>query len=124
MPKLAESLLATALWASHDDDGQPLDDRFTVADLPAETITAAERMVDQFLADTSDYLAQACEDTGHDLHQAMHDFWLTAAGHGAGFWEREWQPYSDRLTAAADRFRDIDLTIGDDGRVYIFPSLV
>lgn len=31
------------------------------------------------------------------------DLYLTAAGHGAGFWDGDWDPIGDELTAIADR---------------------
>jgi len=36
--------------------------------------------------------------------QLGHDFWLTRNGHGAGFWEDEWQPYCNELTELAQSF--------------------
>ena len=56
-----------------------------------------------------------------DDSQAGHDFWLTRRGHGAGFWDRDGfdqSPALQRLDAAARAFGNLDLYLGDDGRVY------
>lgn len=52
--------------------------------------------------------------------QAGYDFWLTRNGHGAGFWDGDWQePHAEALTSAAQGFGRCDLYIGDDGQIYI-----
>lgn len=51
---------------------------------------------------------------------AGHDFWLTSAGHGVGFWDRNLGDLGDQLTAACEPFRDkLDPYIGDDGLIYV-----
>lgn len=55
-----------------------------------------------------------------------HDFWLTRNGHGAGFWDRDELTASflwgvtigERLTQLTKRFPNVDLYVGDDGKVY------
>jgi hypothetical protein len=39
-----------------------------------------------------------------DEHSLGHDLWLTAAGHGAGFWDRGLGAAGARLTAYAKLF--------------------
>jgi len=49
-----------------------------------------------------------------------YDFWLTRNGHGTGFWDRN--PQTDalrRLNAAARAFGNLELYIGDGGKVYV-----
>jgi hypothetical protein len=58
-----------------------------------------------------------------DEAQAGHDFWLTRNGHGAGFWSRPDDCYGDaatrdKLNAIACGFRECDLYLGDDGKIY------
>lgn len=50
--------------------------------------------------------------------QAGHDFWLTRNGHGAGFWDSDWPVNGEALTEACESYRQVDLYVGDDGRVY------
>lgn len=52
---------------------------------------------------------------------AGHDFWLTRAGHGAGYWDRGLDDIGDQLTALCGHgtaFQNLDPYIGDDGLVY------
>lgn len=54
--------------------------------------------------------------TGWEL--AGHDFFLTQAGHGVGFWDRGLGVLGDRLTDACDSV-NIEAYVGDDGLVYV-----
>jgi hypothetical protein len=114
--------VAAALWSSTGDDGEPLDARFDVHDIAGETL-------DKMLADCSAFYAanadtiSTCESKvilAGDLNaKAGHDFWLTRCGHGAGFWDGDWpEPQAARLTSAAERFGNVDLYVGDDGKIY------
>lgn len=47
-----------------------------------------------------------------------HDFWLTRCGHGCGFWDGDYGHIGDRLTEAAKKFGNVDLYVGDDGKIY------
>ena len=39
--------------------------------------------------------------------QAGHDFWLTRNGHGAGFWDGDWQKYGEMFTKIAQSFGEV-----------------
>ncbi len=59
-------------------------------------------------------------DGGKEPDQAGHDFWLTRNGHGAGFWDGDWpEEIGKKLTAAAKKFGETDLYVGDDGKLHI-----
>lgn len=46
-------------------------------------------------------------------------FWLTRCGHGCGFWDGDWsEPAATILTDAAHAFGNVDLYVGDDGKIY------
>lgn len=52
--------------------------------------------------------------------QGGHDFWLTRNGHGAGFWDGDWQePHASALDQAAKAAGSVDVYLGDDGKVYL-----
>lgn len=51
---------------------------------------------------------------------AGHDFFLTRNGLGVGFWDRGLSYLGDRLTEAAQRFREANAYLGDDGFLYFF----
>lgn len=55
----------------------------------------------------------------YTFEAAGHDFWLTRAGHGVGFWDRGLGEVGRELTNAAHSFGDQWLYVGDDDLVYI-----
>jgi hypothetical protein len=60
------------------------------------------------------------DDIERDYQQAGHDFWLTRNGHGCGFWDGDWpEPAATRLTVAAEAYGEVDLYMGDDGKIYL-----
>lgn len=57
-------------------------------------------------------------DTG--MAYAGHDFWLTRAGHGAGFWDGDLpEELGARLTEASKTAGHCEPYIGDDGYIYL-----
>ena len=89
-------------------------------------------MLDSFVADCAKFQADHAEVIADEnlVHyrgsfeggvdrMAGHDFWLTRNGHGAGFWDGDWkEPAASKLDAASHAFGEVDLYIGDDGKVY------
>ena len=57
--------------------------------------------------------------TGGDPRQHGTDFWLTRNGHGAGFWDRGYGDLGDKLTAFANKFGEVHVYKGDDGKAYV-----
>lgn len=54
-----------------------------------------------------------------EASMAGHDFWLTRCGHGAGFLDGDWpEPHASALDEAAKAFGNVDLYVGDDGRIW------
>lgn len=54
-----------------------------------------------------------------EIAYAGHDFWLTRNGHGCGFWDGDWDESVEKeLTAIAKSFGQLDVYLGDDGKVY------
>ena len=111
------AFLNAALWAGTDDNGEPLEDRFTLADVADATVADAA-------ADCADFqAAHAALLDGADPAQAGHDFYLTRNRHGAGFWDRDRSTYpadpeGRALTDAAHAFGPWDFVVGDDGMLY------
>ena len=94
-------------------DEPPLDENYTTEDIVAATL--AEMVADcaKFQADNEADLI------GEDAGQAGHDFWLTRNGHGAGFWDGDWEESKgERLTASSKAFGEFNLHPGDDGKLY------
>jgi hypothetical protein len=103
--------IETALWASTNDDGEPLDGGdYDLADEAREQLKADAK---SFYENHAELLETV------DDEQAGHDFWLTRNRHGAGFWDRGLGELGQKLTDAAHTYGSSDLYIGDDGKVYV-----
>jgi len=123
------SYVTAALWSSNDDNDFPLDQNYDISDIAPTTRAAMLIDCAKFYhahahsihcngapqaRDVSGLSMRACE-----ASQAGHDFWLTRCGHGAGFWDGDWpEPAATALTAASEAFGNVDLYIGDNGRIY------
>jgi hypothetical protein len=105
-----------ALWSSTDDNGDPLD-QFE-GEVAEKTKALFKRDCDDFIAENIKDLMDVTERSGYDWSRAGHDFWLTRCGHGAGYWDRGLGEVGDRLTAAAEKYGNIDLYIGDDNEIH------
>jgi len=125
------------------DDGE-LEDK-SVSDLSFELYHSSLDDCRAFRAKADALLSEAYE-RDYDEAQAGRDFWFTRCGHGVGFWDRqqleprgewealgsprvddsgwiEWVAIRDRslgnrLSALAEGFGNVDLYLGDDGKVY------
>lgn len=112
-----------ALWSStYGDDGNesPLDDgKHELAEVTKHEMRDDCRA---FLAQHGTHISyEACKASGAGGYEAQagHDFWLTRCGHGAGFWDGDWQePNASALTVACKQFGNVDLYVGDDGLIY------
>ena len=106
--------LVCALWSSTDDDGEPLDDRYGVEDISAESVARAESDFREFTLKAGGLL------DGLDLTQVAHDLWLTRNGHGAGFWDGDYsEEVGSKLTDLAHDMGELNAYVGDDSKVYI-----
>jgi len=123
------AFLEAALWSSIDDDGEPLDNRHSIADIDPGSLARMAKDCKRFQASAEWQAALAAEDDprtalprgyGCTLEQSGGaDFWFTRCGHGAGFWDGDWQePHADRLDQLAKSFGNVELYVGDDGKIY------
>ena len=104
-----------ALWASTDDDGEPLD-QYTADDL---TDRARAQMIEDCAAFAETYAEDLALTEADDM-QHGHDFWLTRNGHGAGFWDRGYKAeLGRRLTDGAHAYGSCDLYVTDEGQIDI-----
>lgn len=119
----AAAYIVAALWSSTDDEGEPLDSNYDESDLAPETLAKMKADCREFFIANESAILCDGGPTGPDgtsqAGMAGHDFWLTRCGHGAGFWDGDWpEPHGAALTAAAEAFGNVDLYLGDDGRIY------
>lgn len=104
--------IVAALWSSLDDNGDPLDANYGREEISPDTLK-------EFRDDCAEFLRRAGELIGGRIEQAAYDFWLTRNGHGCGFWEEtDWPENGEQLAKIAGEFAEINLYIGDDGKVY------
>ncbi len=108
--------IEAALWSTSDEDDVPLDYNFSIADIHQTSLRAIIQDASTFQNENRELLR------GEDLSRAGHDFWLTRNHHGAGFWDGGYsKDVGDRLTVAAHKYGEVDLYVGDDGRVHLSP---
>ena len=103
---------------SNEDEGEYLDDVYTIDDFSPEAFERATADCEAFL--------QAAENAGIPLlyadcaEQAAHDFYFTSRGHGVGFWDRP-EVYGKQdaeiLNKIAKSFRCPDY-YDADGQIY------
>ncbi|MHB8107996.1 MAG: hypothetical protein ACYDH4_11310 [Candidatus Cryosericum sp.] len=105
-----DSYLETAVWSSHDwsdmdnDNPEPLDKNYSTSDIAKSTRNYLKRDAKAFYDANKDLWSD------RDDGRAGHDFWLTRNGHGAGFWDGDYER-GDELTAASKPFGEEDLYV-------------
>ena len=114
-----------ALWSSQDENGDDLDD-CTVFNIDETTRLEMMKDCENFQEHNAELLEKWYY-AGESPDRAGHDFWLTRNGHGAGFWDRfspnpgNMEPYNigKKLTANAKVYREYDLMLNDNGKIYV-----
>ena len=109
--------LETALWSSTDfsdgTDGEPLDNNYGIDDLDPKFIEQSKEDLCKFREMAGELLDDL------DSEQVAHDFWLTRNRHGAGFWDGDYEKsVGDKLTEISHTFGEVNLYVGDDGKIY------
>jgi hypothetical protein len=117
LDRFTQAYVECALWSSTDDDGEPLDRRFSVEDIAPDTLAEMVEDCRAFQNDNWIDLAENAPDW-YSMECAGHDFWLTRNHHGAGFWDRDLGDVGERLTDAAHAAGEVDLFVGNDGKIY------
>ncbi len=111
--------LVGAFWASSSEDVTDDDD---INDLSETSLNRATQDVGEFLKNAK-VVIDVDELSEDDLERLGVDFWLTRNGHGAGFWDGDWDRFGDdvgdRLTEIAKAFPEVNLYRGDDDRIYM-----
>lgn len=115
--------LVAALWSSVSDDGDGITDNHSVEDIDAQTLKELTAICLKFWTQNRRYILgepepPTCNNGSSPTVMAGHDFWLTSAGHGAGFWDGDWPVYGDVLTARSEALGEVFLYVGDDGKIY------
>lgn len=111
-----------ALWSSTNDRHYENPDEPEMLDgtdyeLSDETEFHFRAECQAFIEDNADLVA-AVMDGGMDGENVGHNFWLSRNGHGTGFWDRGLGELGDQLDAAAKKFGEDDLYVGDDDKIH------
>lgn len=115
--------LVCALWSSHDEStpsgGEPFDSNYGITDFAPEALTKAVADCAAFQAANAALIVEA----ELDASRAGHCFWLNRNGHGSGFWDEYGMSDPrrvpcDKLSAASEAFKEIDLYLGDNGQIF------
>jgi len=127
MDEFTRGFLVTALWSStdnsRDDGGDPLDRNYSIDDFDPASLEGLAKDCANFQEENAAELDVVYE-TGVKADGSMearcgHDFWLTRCGHGAGFWDGDYpEPEATQLTKASEAYGNVDLYLGDDGKIY------
>jgi hypothetical protein len=121
-----DAYIGAALWSSNDESddsgGEPMDNNYGPGDIASETLRKMRKDVKDFMVSNAELIlnAEVNEQNWSRWALAGHDFWLTRNGHGAGFWDGDWMPrrIGEALTKASKAYGEIDLYVGDDGKIY------
>jgi hypothetical protein len=109
LASVAKGYLAAGLWADTYEDDELVDSHeFSPADV--QHLNLALDRVTRFL-ELAQADAQAWAIVQADPGQTGHDLWMSANGHGVGFWDRGHGDAGDRLTEMADQIGKAHLYI-------------
>jgi len=129
LDSFTRAYIEAMLWSTTDESdeqgGEPLDKNYGPEDIAPETMQLIvedcadfQKKFDELIAD--DDSPEISKWGSWEL--AGHDFALTRAGAGAGFWDGGWPKHGDELTEAAESYGNFDLVVGDDGEIHYASS--
>lgn len=116
-----------ALLATSDEGDSPMSKHFSVDDLSPDAVDRIQADCRSFLHMAGPYLTPekyVGASVGSLEAHAGHDFWLTRCGHGAGFWDGDWEgednhQFEGPIMRIAKGFPNIDAMLGDDGKIHL-----
>lgn len=117
LERATRAYIDCALWASTDDDGNPLGGADALAPETLESLTEdAHSFLSVCWGDT--WEGFSIDVSGIEPEQIGHDLWLTRNGHGAGFWDRGLGAVGEALSEQARAMGSVYLYVADDGLIY------
>lgn len=99
-----DSFIETGLWSTIDyDTDEHLDAKYSIHDCETEFLQSCQEFIDSFMELATPYF------TEHELNHSpiAHDLWLTVEGHGAGFWDGDYQQ-GEKLTEIVKQLQPYD----------------
>lgn len=122
-----DAYVEAALWSTNDEStpegGVPFDQNYGPEDIHPDSREKMLTDCRRFLYENRAHIkpGHCTRGTGeYSVYaQAGHDFWLTRCGHGCGFNDGDWkEPGATVLYEASKKFGEVDLYLGDDGKIY------
>ena len=126
-PEIFRGLTEAAIWTNDDFREDRLDASIgDYDDFAPSAIAYLEDYCRQFAAAFEEFCISPSKyfnkiPVNHTEHEYIgHDLWLTTCGHGAGFWDGDWEePIATQLSEWCRKHGDIELYVGDDQLIYI-----
>lgn len=127
LDEFTRAYIEAALWSSNDESddegGEPFSDNYTEYDIAPEAI-------EQIVEDCKAFQAKHVKEIAYENYfyrtdcsvelAAGHDFWLTRNGHGAGFWDSNWEESAGKaMDDTSKEAGECHLSLGDDGKIYL-----
>lgn len=123
LDEFTSAYIEAALWATDDDNGNPLENNYGVEDFDEQALNQISEDCQKFQKENAEDLEEFYKIVGgkewSPEAQGGHDFFLTRNHHGAGFWDRGAGDVGERLSDAAHSYGEIWVYVGDDGKLYI-----
>lgn len=106
-----------AFTLSKLSDNSEEESKYNIVNLSKKTMIAG-------IKDCSSFYKQNKTKIEGRESEAGNDFWLTRNGHGAGFWDGDWE-HGEELTKSAHSYGEFELYLGDDNKIYHYhtPSI-
>ena len=124
LDQFIKGYIACMLWSTNDDNEDPLDANYSKDDIAEEAMKKIVKDCRDFYehnqAELIIYCMEVTEGDGNHWGTAGHDFWVTRAGHGCGYWDRDGvnENTATLLTDAARAVGDPEPYVGDDNKIY------
>jgi hypothetical protein len=106
-----------AEWSTSDTDPDTGEDAH-IDGMCLEWSPEADEQASEWCKDFIEGNRKDLDASGLSADSAGHDFWLTSAGHGAGFWDRGLGDVGQRLSKASNPYA-ADLYVGDDRKLHL-----
>jgi hypothetical protein len=107
------------LWSSNDNQGEtPLDQNYSFDDVSDEAIVNSKEDLVSFFEKAEEALGDIFSEL--DQERMAHDFWLSRNGHGAGFFDGDYEEaIGELLQSLAQEFEETTPYVGDDNKIYL-----
>lgn len=119
MNRIESGYVEAMLWTSQDENDVNLDMNYSDEDISKALLSRISEDCRAFIEKASEALRNENPAFDLDTEQVGHDFWLTRNGHGAGFWDGDYERnIGEILTKIAQGFGNHNIYVEEDGKIY------